>query len=86
MEGGGLFQKDSSPRTLHVSQFSDVPLCEGYYTEIKKNFRHSGPIDKRFFILIFFTFRNKSKVVLCLNKHHAMKAYWGSEGIAPRIL
>jgi hypothetical protein len=24
--------------------------------------------------------------VLCLTKHHAMKAYWGSGGIAPRIL
>jgi hypothetical protein len=23
---------------------------------------------------------------LCLTKHHAMKTYWGSEGIAPRIL
>jgi hypothetical protein len=23
---------------------------------------------------------------LCLTKHHAMKAYWGSVGIAPRIL
>jgi hypothetical protein len=23
---------------------------------------------------------------LCLTKHHAMKAYWGSGGIAPRIL
>jgi hypothetical protein len=23
---------------------------------------------------------------LCLTKHHAMKTYWGSRGIAPRIL
>jgi hypothetical protein len=23
---------------------------------------------------------------LCLTKHHAMKTYWGSGGIAPRIL
>jgi hypothetical protein len=23
---------------------------------------------------------------LCLIKHHAMKTYWGGEGIAPRIL
>jgi hypothetical protein len=29
----------------------------------------------------------KSKVpVLFLTEHHAMKAYWGSEGIAPLIL
>jgi len=30
----------------------------------------------------------KGKVipVLCFNKHYAMKSYWGSGGIAPRIL
>jgi hypothetical protein len=28
----------------------------------------------------------KVKLFLCLTKHHAMKAYWGSGGIAPRIL
>jgi len=28
----------------------------------------------------------KVKVSLCLTKHHAVKAYWGSGGIAPRIL
>jgi hypothetical protein len=28
----------------------------------------------------------KVKLSLCLNKHHAMKACWGSGGIAPRIL
>jgi hypothetical protein len=26
------------------------------------------------------------KLSLCLTKHHAMKAYWGSGGIAPLIL
>jgi hypothetical protein len=26
------------------------------------------------------------KVFLCSTKHHAMKAYWGSGGIVPRIL
>jgi len=25
------------------------------------------------------------KLPLCLTKHHAMKAYWGSRGTAPRI-
>jgi hypothetical protein len=30
--------------------------------------------------------RVKLKLSLCLAKHHAMKAYWGSGGIAPRIL
>jgi hypothetical protein len=28
----------------------------------------------------------KAKLSLGLSKHHAMKTYWGSEGIAPRIL
>jgi hypothetical protein len=28
----------------------------------------------------------KVELTLCLTKHHAMKAYWGSAGIAPRIL
>jgi hypothetical protein len=28
----------------------------------------------------------KVKLSLCLTKHHAMKAYWGSEDIAARIL
>jgi hypothetical protein len=26
------------------------------------------------------------KISLCLTKHHAMKVYWGSGGISPRIL
>jgi hypothetical protein len=28
----------------------------------------------------------KVKLSLCLTKHHAMKTYWGSGGIAPRII
>jgi hypothetical protein len=28
----------------------------------------------------------KIKLSLCLTKHHAMKAYWGSGSIAPHIL
>jgi hypothetical protein len=34
----------------------------------------------------FLTVKGKVKVSLCLTKHHAMKAYWRSRGIAPRIL
>jgi hypothetical protein len=26
------------------------------------------------------------KLSLCLTKHHAMKTYWGSGGVAPLIL
>jgi hypothetical protein len=28
----------------------------------------------------------KVKLSLCLTKHHDMKAYWGSGGIAPHLL
>jgi hypothetical protein len=28
----------------------------------------------------------KVKLSMCLTKHHAMNTYWGSGGIAPRIL
>jgi hypothetical protein len=28
----------------------------------------------------------KVKLSMCLTKHHAMKTYWGSGGIAPHIL
>jgi hypothetical protein len=30
--------------------------------------------------------KGEVKLPLCLTKHHPMKTYWGSEGIAPRIL
>jgi hypothetical protein len=30
--------------------------------------------------------KGKLKLSLCLTKQHAMKTYWGSGGIAPRIL
>jgi hypothetical protein len=30
--------------------------------------------------------KGKDAPVLFLTEHHAMKAYWGSRGIAPRIL
>jgi hypothetical protein len=32
------------------------------------------------------TIEVKVKLTLCLTKHHAMKTYWGSGSIAPRIL
>jgi hypothetical protein len=35
----------------------------------------------------YVTSKSKSKVVPVLStEHHAMKAYWGSRGIAPRII
>jgi hypothetical protein len=30
--------------------------------------------------------KGKDKVVPLITKHHTMKTYWGSGGIAPRIL
>jgi hypothetical protein len=40
-------------------------------------------------VFIYFTqvkVKGKVKLSLCLTKHHAMKTYWGSGSIAPRIL
>jgi hypothetical protein len=38
-------------------------------------------------IIKIFTVKVKGKVVPVLStEHHVVKAYWGSEGIAPRIL
>jgi hypothetical protein len=37
-------------------------------------------------VVILFRQKVKLKLSLCLTKHHAMKAYWGSGGIAPLIL
>jgi hypothetical protein len=40
-----------------------------------------------YFLLYFYTGKGKGKSCPCaLTKHHAMKAYWGSGGIDPRIL
>jgi hypothetical protein len=38
--------------------------------------------------MIYLLYKGKGKVVpvLFLTEHHAMKAYWGSGGIAPFIL
>jgi hypothetical protein len=39
-------------------------------------------------IQLFYTYEVnvKVKLSLCLTKHHTMKAYWGSGGIAPCII
>jgi hypothetical protein len=37
-------------------------------------------------ITIIENVKIKVKLLLCLTKHHAMKAYWGSGDIAPLIL
>jgi hypothetical protein len=36
--------------------------------------------------LVLLNVNVKVKLPLCLTKHHDMKTYWGSGGIAPRIL
>jgi hypothetical protein len=37
-------------------------------------------------LLVLVKVKVKGKGSLCLTKHHAMKTYWGSGGIAPRLL
>jgi hypothetical protein len=34
---------------------------------------------------MYYLVKVKVKFSLCLTKHHAMKTYWGSRGIAPHI-
>jgi hypothetical protein len=41
---------------------------------------------KQYGIIEMSKVKVKVKLSLCLTKHHSMKAYWGSGGIAPRIL
>jgi hypothetical protein len=60
---------------------------------ILRDFRENcpSPVSIRRFHSIFMSSNDtgegkKVNLSLCLNKHHAMKAYWGSGGIAPRIL
>jgi hypothetical protein len=42
--------------------------------------------DSFTFILMRHTKKVKVKLFLCLTTHHAMKTYWGCEGIAPHNL
>jgi hypothetical protein len=53
-----------------------------------ENLEEAGqyPNERRAFLLQFWLYKVKVKVSLCLPTHHAMKAYWGSGGIAPLIL
>jgi hypothetical protein len=37
-------------------------------------------------VVIKLKVKLKVKLFLCLTKHHVMKTYWESGGIAPRIL
>jgi hypothetical protein len=41
-------------------------------------------VDER--IILEWKVKVNVKLSPCLTKHHAMKTYWGSGGIAPRIL
>jgi hypothetical protein len=49
---------------------------------------HSFYLNVNFLTVQFQGYKGKVKVKLslCLTKHHTMKAYWGSGGIAPLIL
>jgi hypothetical protein len=52
------------------------------------SFRPMAGLKSRWNQLIFIAdpVSSKVKLSLCLTKHHTLKAYWGSGGIAPRIL
>jgi hypothetical protein len=52
--------------------------CRKEEREIKYDLHNTGSSNQNIKV--------KVKLSLCLTKHHAMKAYWGSEGIAPLIL
>jgi hypothetical protein len=45
-----------------------------------------GMMTSQTYLQILYEIKVKVKLALCLTKHHAMKTYWGSGGIAPRIL
>jgi hypothetical protein len=45
------------------------------------------PLHKFAWLLCFYSLKVGKKVKsVCLTKHHAMKMYWGSAGLAPCIL
>jgi hypothetical protein len=59
--------------------------------KLTAHFHLEPKLRKRGAILLLlhtFSCKGKGKVVpaLLLTEHHAVKAYWGSGGIAPRIL
>jgi hypothetical protein len=48
---------------------------------------YSVKAEGQLYTITYFRARGtKVKLSLCLTKHHAMKTYWGSGGIAPHIL
>jgi hypothetical protein len=47
---------------------------------------HGVVLSEATFVNAYEHVNVKVKLSLCLTEHHAMKAYWGSGGIAPLIL
>jgi hypothetical protein len=56
-------------------RFSSPPICDPFSA-------HQIHLDLIIIIIII----NSKDFSLCLTKHHAMKAYWGSRSIPPCIL
>jgi len=67
----------SSPTSIqlfpHRLNIYKIRNTEIYITQVKG------------FFTLAYTAKVKVKLSLCLTKHHAMKTYWRSGGIFPRI-
>jgi hypothetical protein len=67
-----------------------VPSCDSYELKTQNGVRYKS--YGNFFFQSMATFGNSFcqrkyiSIRLCLTKHHAMKTYWGTGGIAARIL
>jgi hypothetical protein len=72
-------------------------LCPRGYSLFTDEFKHKSCVNSKTtcfsyarigedFCHIWVKVKVNVKLSLCLNKHHATKAYWGSGGIPPRIL
>jgi hypothetical protein len=79
-----MYHRDKVPRILNLStgrqlhipaSFSFCKMSARYLL----NRRHDSPQSH-------VNVKLKVNLSLCLTKHHAMKTYWGSGGIAPLIL
>jgi hypothetical protein len=82
--------------TLHWFEVSDTSwktqniafsFCSCFRCTLTKSAVYLQTNFTLFTCFYFIVFKQvKVKLSLCLTKHHAMKTYWGSGGIASRIL
>jgi hypothetical protein len=67
-------------QSFQSNQKNHVVLIQNSWTAKPWTFVYLYLVSSRLFRKV------KVKLSLCLTKHHAMKAYWGSGGMAPLIL